>query len=94
MPKQTDRRHCFPLEFQKAVVSRESDYARLSRSMGKRGYRLSKQFIGAVGLGTRRVPAEQLRKMCEVLGLDEMERRRLHRAAAMDYGFDIGGLDA
>ena len=93
MPKANDRRHCFPLEFQKALISRESDYARLSRSMSKRGYRLSKQFIGAIGLGTRRVPAIQLRKICETLGLDELERRRLHRAAALDYGFDIGGIE-
>jgi len=83
----------FPLEFQKALISRESDYARLSRSMGKRGYRLSKQFIGAMGLGTRKVPAEQLKKICEVLGLDEQERQRLHKAAALDYGFEIGALD-
>ena len=89
-----DRRHCFPLEFQKALVSRESDYARLSRRMTQRGYRLSRQFIAAVGIGDKRVPAEQLVRICEVLGLDEAERRRLHRAAAMDYGFDIGGLDA
>ena len=88
-----DRRHCFPLEFQKVLISRESDYARLSRTMSKRGYRLSKQFIGAMGIGTRRVPPEQLRKMCEVLQLDELERLRLNRAAAMDYGFEIGGLD-
>ena len=88
-----DRKHCFPLEFQKALISREQDYARLSRTMGKRGYRLSKQFIGAIGLGTRGVPSNQLRKICEVLGLDEVERQRLHRAAALDHGFEIGGLD-
>ena len=80
----------FPLEFQKALVSRESDYARLSKAMSKRGYRLSKQFIGMMALGNRRVPAEQLRRMCEVLRLDQDERRKLHTAAAKDYGFDLG----
>jgi len=84
----------FPLEFQKVLIGRQTDYARLSRAMSRRGNRLSKQFIGAIGLGTKRVPAEQLRKICSALELDETERQRLHRAAAMDYGFDIGGLDA
>ncbi len=89
-----ERKHCFPLEFQKALISRETDYTRLSLAMGKRGYRLSKQFIGAMALGDRRVPSGQLKRICEVLQLDEVERLRLHRAAAMDYGFELGGLDA
>jgi hypothetical protein len=84
----------FPLEFQKVLVSRETDYARLSRSMAKRGYQLSKQFIGAIGTGSKKVPSEQLKRICETLRLDEQERRRLHRAAAIDHGFDVGGLDA
>ena len=86
------KRHCFPIEFAKALVSRETDQANLQRTMAKRGYRVSKQFIGALANGDRRVPAEQLRRMCEVLQLDENERLRLHRAAAIDYGFELGAI--
>ena len=84
---------CFPLEFQKALISRESDYTRLAKGMTRRGYRISKQFIGFIALGYRRVPAHQLVRICETLGLDEGERLKLHRAAALDYGFQIGAID-
>ena len=86
-------RHMFPLEFQKALIQREVTYDRLAKSMGKRGYRISKQFIGMLALGQRRVPAQQLKRMCEVLELDEAGRRRLHRAACLDMQFEIGSLD-
>jgi hypothetical protein len=86
-------RHLFPLEFQKIMVLRESTYDRLAKAMGKRGYRISKQFIGMLALGQRRVPAQQLKRMCEVLELDQLARQRLHKAACIDMGFDIGGLD-
>lgn len=86
-------RHMFPLEFQKVMVVKETDYTRLSKAMARRGYRLSKQFIGAMALGHRKVPSGQLIRMCEVLELDETERRRLHKAACLDQGFDVGPLD-
>ena len=86
------KRHCFPLEFQKALVSKETDATNLARDMTKRGYRISKQFLCFMATGDRRVPAEQLRRMCEVLQLDEVERLRLHRAAAIDYGFELGAI--
>ena len=86
------KRHCFSIELAKALISRETDQTNLARAMTKRGYRISKQFIGAIANGERRVPAEQLRRMCEVLQLDEVERLRLHRAAAIDYGFELGQI--
>ena len=85
-------RHHFPLEFQKVLIVRGLDYRRLSAAMAKRGYRLSFQFIGQLALGTSRVPSEQLKRICETLGLDEVERLRLHKAAAIDHGFELGGL--
>jgi len=86
-------RHMFPLEFQKALIQREVTYDRLAKAMGKRGYRISKQFIGMLALGQRRVPATQLKRMCETLELDEVAKLRLHKAACIDMGFEIGGLD-
>lgn len=59
--------------------------------MSKRGYGISRQFIQQLATGNRRVPPDQLRKICETLELDETERRVLHVAAARDYGFEIGG---
>ena len=87
-------RHNFPVEFQKILIAKQSDYSRLARAMGKRGYRVTKQFIGMLGMGQRRVPVQQLKRFCEVLECTEEERRRLHRAACLDMGFEIGGLDA
>lgn len=83
----------FPLEFQKVLIGKETDYRRLSNSMAKRGYRLSFQYIAAAAIGTERMTPFQLRRICETLQLDERERRRLHKAAALDYGFELGVLD-
>lgn len=93
MPPTASKRHCFPIEFQKALISRETDAANLTKEMVKRGYRVSKQFMSFMATGARRVPAEQLRRICEVLKLDEAERRILHRAAAIDYGFELGSIN-
>lgn len=87
-------RTLFPLEFQKVLVAKQSNYAHLAKAMSRRGYRASKQFLGMLGMGQRRVPAEQLKRVCETLQLTEGERRRLHVAACIDMGFDVGPLDA
>lgn len=87
------QRNIFPLEFQKALTARQSNYNHLAKAMQRRGYRASKQFIGMLGLGQRRVPPEQLKRMCEALQLTEVEKLRLHRAACLDMGFEIGSLD-
>jgi hypothetical protein len=92
-PRGFIKRHCFPVEFQKALISRETDQTNLARAMTKRGYRISKQFMSFMANGDRRVPAEQLRRMCEVLQLDEVERLKLHKAAAIDYGFELGAIN-
>ena len=90
MPPKALKRHVFPIEFQKALISRETDATNLARDMTKRGYRISKQFLCFMAAGDRRVPSEQLRRICEVLQLDEAERMKLHKAAAIDYGFELG----
>ena len=79
----------FPLEFQKALVNHEMDYARLSKAMMRRGYRLSKQFIGMLANGSRCATPESLKRICETLQANEWERKNLHLAAAKDYGYDL-----
>ena len=85
-------RTVFPIEFQKALIGKECDQAMLIRAMIRRGNRITKQFLSKIGSGGCRVPAFQLRKICETLELDETGRRRLHHAAALDAGFDLGPL--
>jgi len=79
----------FPLEFQKALVNHEMDDARLARAMGRRGYGITKQFLGQVRNGLRNVSPESLRRICETLQCDEMERGKLHTAAARYVGYEI-----
>ena len=78
------------MEFQKALIQREVTYDRLAKSMGKRGYRISKQFIGMLALGQRRVPAQQLKRMCEVLELDEVGRSACTRRRVWIWGLRSG----
>ena len=85
-------RTVFPIEFQKALIGKECDQAMLIRAMIRRGNRITKQFLNKIALGGCRVPAFQLRKICETLELDEVGRRRLHWAAALDAGFDLGPI--
>lgn len=79
----------FPREFQKVLISGQIDNAGLAKAMTKRGFRISKQFIGQMISGKRKCPPRQLKRICETLLLDEFSRKQLHRAAAIDYGFDI-----
>jgi hypothetical protein len=79
----------FPREFQKALLAHNMDYSYLAKAMERRGYRISRQFIGQVALGQRKIPSLQLQRMSEVLGLDQDERRRLHRAACLDMGYEV-----
>ena len=81
--------HLFPLEFQKVLISKETDYANLSKRMARKGFRLSKQFIGQIALGQRPPPPLQLRRICDTLELDSMARQMLSRAACLDQGYEI-----
>ena len=82
----------FPVEFQKALINKETDQAGLVRSMERKGHRITKQFLNDLARGHKRVPGFQLQKICETLQLDEFERRRLHWAAALDAGFNLGPI--
>ena len=82
----------FPVEFQKALIAKETDQASLVRAMERKGHRITKQFLNDLARGQKRVPGFQLQKICETLQLDEFERRRLHWAAALDAGFQLGPI--
>lgn len=82
-------RQAFPLEFQRVIILQETDYAHLSKAMARRGYRLSKQFIGQIAAGKRNVPPLQLRRICETLTLVESDRKTLALAACRDMGYEV-----
>ena len=79
----------FPREFQKVLIASQLDNSGLAKAMTRRGFRISKQFIGMIASGKRNCPPRQLKRICETLLLDEFSRKQLHRAAAIDYGYDI-----
>ena len=83
---------CFPLELQKLLVSRELDQKRLTLNMHRRGYRISKQFISLIMCGGRPCPPGQVQRISETLQCDDQERLKLHKAAAIDYGYEVGPL--
>ena len=79
----------FPREFQKVLVSHAMDYSSLAKAMTEKGYRITKQFIGFMGSGAKKVPPEQLRRICKTMKATDEERIVLSRSAAIDYGFEI-----
>lgn len=82
-------RTSFPLEFQKILVLKQTNYTHLAKALERRGYRLSKQFLCQMGNGSRRVPSIQLNRVCDTLGCSADERRVLSLAACRDDGFLI-----
>jgi DNA-binding Xre family transcriptional regulator len=80
-------RSSFPIEFQKVLVLKSTNYTHLCKAMERRGYRLSKQFLHQIGTGKVAVPALQLNRICETLQCSEDEKRNLSVAACRDNGF-------
>jgi len=80
---------CFPLEFQKMLVLKSTNYQHLSKAMERKGYKLSKQFLHQMGTGKRAVPPGQLLKICDTLRLNADEKRILALAAVRDLGFPV-----
>lgn len=83
------RRQNFPLEFQKVLVLKQSNYTHLAKAMERRGYKVSKAFLCQMGTGVRAVPALQLDRICDTLLLSEDQRRALSVAACRDNGFHV-----
>jgi hypothetical protein len=79
----------FPLEFQKMLVLKSTNYQHLSKAMERRGFKLSKQFLHAMGTGARSVPPGQLKRICDTLHCTIDERKTLALAAVRDLGFQL-----
>jgi DNA-binding Xre family transcriptional regulator len=83
------KRSEFPLEFQRILIVKQSNYTHLGKAMERRGYTITKQFLCQLGTGVRPVPALQLSRICEVLGCNEEQRKALALAACRDNGFYV-----
>lgn len=79
----------FSLQFNKARLAKGKTFAEVARGAG-----VSENHIGDLSRGERRPSPEMLAKISQAMQLEPWERLRLHRAAAIDAGFEIGGLDA
>lgn len=79
----------FPRELQKAMLAKNMERSYLLKAMERRGYRITRQFLEQMATGTRKVPIGQLRRIAEVLGLSDSERRLLHIAACRDMGYEV-----
>lgn len=82
----------FGLELSKCLTARTITAADLARVMARRKTPLSKQYIGFLVHNKRQVAPVTLDAIARALALTEPEEMRLHRAAAIDAGFKIGGL--
>lgn len=84
--------HTFGLELAKCLTARGLTRADLSRMLIRRHTPLSKSYIGMLVANKRPATPSNLIAICAALTLSEFEATRLHRAAALDAGFKIGGL--
>lgn len=93
-PREDDRNykgHFFGLELNKFLVSRNYIEMDLVRAMNRLGYPVSRQMISLLVRNERGATPEMCDKLAQGLKLDRTERERLHRAAAIDAGYQIGG---
>jgi len=71
------------------LVLKSTNYQHLAKSMERKGYRISKQFLHAMGTGMRSVPPGQLKRICDTLQCTKDEKRILTLAAVRDIGFEV-----
>ena len=82
----------FGLELAKCLTARSITRADLSRILIRRATPLSKSYVGMLVNNKRPATPDNLERICAALQLSEFEQLRLHRAAALDAGFKIGGM--
>jgi hypothetical protein len=57
------------------------------------GHPMSASYVSRVMSGKRVLNPQTVNKFCELLRADAGARHKLHRAAALDYGYDIGSIE-
>lgn len=82
----------FGLEFSKCMVARSLSASDLERMLSRARRPLTKQFLGMLMHNKRNATPDTLDSISRALVLSEADEQRLHRAAAIDAGFKIGGM--
>ena len=80
------------LELAKCLTARSIRAADLARMMARRKTPITAQYIGLLLHGKRSVTPVTLINISAAMQLTEGEAQVLHRAAAIEAGFRIGGL--
>ncbi len=79
------------LELAKCLTARSIRAADLARMMARRKTPITAQYIGYLLHGKRQVTPITLNNISAAMQLSEPEAQVLHRAAAIEAGFRIGG---
>ena len=79
----------FPLELAKLLAARQYGISMLAKVMTRNRHPITKQFLHQISHGERPVPVRQIGAIADVLECRDTERLRLHRAAALDEGYEI-----
>ena len=83
---------CFAMELSRHIIARGLTLTALRKKMTARGYSVSLNHLSDVTRSDRMPTPDFINAVGRVLDLPKDEVRRLHRAAALDKGFDIGAL--
>lgn len=83
---------CFGMELTQHIIAAGLTLSELRRRMNKINYRVSINHISDITRSERMPTPDFIRAVARVLELDKDTVRRMHRAACLDKGFDIGAL--
>jgi hypothetical protein len=82
----------FGLELQKFLVAASHTESDLVRMLERMGRKVSKQYVNMVVRNQRSCSPEMIEDIGMALNLSIDQRVFLHRAAALDAGYKIGGM--
>jgi len=84
----------FGLEMTRHLVAQQLSLTELRKKFMRKGYQISLNHISDMSRSDRAPTPQFVVMLVKVLELPKEDARRLHRAACLDRGFDIGGINA
>jgi len=83
----------FSYEFQKLLVSKNMNARQIHVHLKSQGHRGSEKYVNDLAKG-RELPAPvMIDHIAKIMNLNTQERVRLHRAVALDKGYQIGSVE-